>query len=273
ALENARLFEETQRRESEAKTLSDGLTLLNQAARALHRTLEVDAMLDGALTELARSFAANGALVHLLNEDGSLSRSVGHWVSGGPHPGDPGRLGGIRDHVRRTRAPLLLRDVTRHPEFVHPANVAHGVRSIAAFPIVGQRERVLGVLVLYYTTAQALGDTETRLLTSYADQLATALENVGLYEETQTQRVRLGQDHRVHADAERRDARASSEPDEDRLRLLRHPPAPHAPGGHQVDAGARGADAAGPRGSRKLHRGRPRRRRAADRSRERPARR
>ena len=193
ALENARLFEETQRRESEAKTLSDGLTLLNQAARALHRTLEVDAMLDGALTELARSFAANGALVHLLSEDGSLSRSVGHWVSGGPHPGDPGRLGGIRDHVRRTRAPLLLRDVTRHPEFVHPANVAHGVRSIAAFPIVGQRERVLGVLVLYYTTPQALGDTETRLLTSYADQLATALENVGLYEETQTQRVRLAQ--------------------------------------------------------------------------------
>src|SRR5437667_362754 len=184
ALENARLFEETQRRESEAKTLSDGLTLLNQAARALHRTLEVDAMLDGALTELARSFAANGALVHLLNEDGSLSRSVGHWVSGGPHPGDPGRLGGIRDHGRRTRAPLLLRDVTRHPEFVHPANVAHGVRSIAAFPIVGQRERVLGVLVLYYTTPQALGDTETRLLTSYADQLATAPEDVGLYEET-----------------------------------------------------------------------------------------
>src|SRR3989441_3545600 len=193
ALENARLFEETQRREGEAKTLSDGLALLNQAARALHRTLEVDAMLDGALTELARSFAANGALVHLLSEDGSLSRSVGHWVSGGPHPGDPGRLGGIRDHVRRTRAPLLLRDVTRHPEVVHPANVAHGVRSIAAFPIVGQRERVLGVLVLYYTTAQALGDTETRLLTSYADQLATALENVGLYEETQTQRVRLAQ--------------------------------------------------------------------------------
>src|SRR5436309_1548017 len=43
ALQNARLFEETQRREREAQTLSDGLVLLNQAARALHRTLEVDA--------------------------------------------------------------------------------------------------------------------------------------------------------------------------------------------------------------------------------------
>src|SRR6185369_17067257 len=50
-----------------------------------------------------------------------------------------------------------------------------------------------GVLVLYYTTAQAFGETATRLLASYADQLAKALENAGLYEETQTQRVRLAQ--------------------------------------------------------------------------------
>jgi PAS domain S-box-containing protein len=86
-----------------------------------------------------------------------------------------------------------LRDVTKHPDFVHPANLAHGVRSIAAFPIVGQRERVLGILLLYYTTPQSFPDTETRLLASYADQLATALENAGLYEETQTQRGRLTQ--------------------------------------------------------------------------------
>ncbi len=185
--------EEMRRREGEAKTLSDGLALLNQAARALHRTLEVDAMLDGALKELAKAYGASGALLHLLADDGTLSRSVGHWVSTGPRPGDPSRLGGLSDHVRRTRAPLLLRDVTKHPDFVHPANLAHGVRSIAAYPIVGQNERVLGVLVLYYPTSQAFGEIETRLLSSYADQLATALENAGLYEETQTQRVRLAQ--------------------------------------------------------------------------------
>jgi PAS domain S-box-containing protein len=200
ALEESRLYAEARAREAEttrlygeAKTLSDGLALLNQAARALHRTLDVDAMLDDALKELAKAFAASGALLHLLADDGSLSRSVGHWVSTGQRPGDPSRLGGLSDQVRRTRAPLLIRDVTKHPEFVHPANLAHGVRSIAAYPIVGQNERVLGVLVLYYTTAQAFGETETRLLASYADQLAKALENAGLYEETQTQRVRLAQ--------------------------------------------------------------------------------
>jgi len=200
ALEESRLYAEARAREAEttrlygeAKTLSDGLALLNQAARALHRTLDVDAILDEALKELAKAFSAGGALLHLLADDGSLSRSVGHWVSSGQRPGDPSRLGRLSDHVRRARAPLLIRDAARHPEFVHPANLAHGVQSIAAYPIVGQNERVLGVLVLYYTTAQAFGDTETRLLVSYADQLAKALENAGLYEETQTQRVRLAQ--------------------------------------------------------------------------------
>ena len=200
ALEESRLYAQARAREAEttrlygeAKTLSDGLGLLNQAARALHRTLDVDAMLDDALKELAKAFAASGALLHLLADDGSLSRSVGHWVSTGQRPGDPSRLGGLSDHVRRTRAPLLIRDVTKQPEMVHPANLDHGVRSIAAYPIVGQNERVLGVLVLYYTAAQAFGETATRLLASYADQLAKALENAGLYEETQTQRVRLAQ--------------------------------------------------------------------------------
>jgi PAS domain S-box-containing protein len=200
ALEESRLYAQARAREAEttrlygeAKTLSDGLGLLNQAARALHRTLDVDAMLDDALKELAKAFAASGALLHLLADDGSLSRSVGHWVSTGQRPGDPSRLGGLSDHVRRTRAPLLIRDVTKQPEMVHPANLDHGVCSIAAYPIVGQNERVLGVLVLYYTTAQAFGETATRLLASYADQLAKALENAGLYEETQTQRVRLAQ--------------------------------------------------------------------------------
>ena len=200
ALEESRLYAQARAREAEttrlygeAKTLSDGLGLLNQAARALHRTLDVDAMLDDALKELAKAFGASGALLHLLADDGSLSRSVGHWVSTGERPGDPSRLGGLSDHVRRTRAPLLIRDVTKQPEMVHPANLDHGVCSIAAYPIVGQNERVLGVLVLYYTAAQAFGETATRLLASYADQLAKALENAGLYEETQTQRVRLAQ--------------------------------------------------------------------------------
>ena len=193
ALENARLFEETRTREREAKTLSEGLTLLNQASRALHRTLEVDTMLAGALEALAAAFGADGALVNLFVGDGTFVRSVGRWMKDIAAPANPVRPGGITRLVLNTRAPVLVRDTAARPDVVNPDNVARGVKSIAAFPVLGQQQRALGVLVLYYKVPQVFRETEVRLLTSYADQLATALENAQLYEQTQTQQVRLAQ--------------------------------------------------------------------------------
>ena len=93
ALQNARHFEETRRREREAKTLSDGLVLLNQAARALHRTLEVDAMLDGALRELAQAFAPAARSCTSWPRTGA---SAGASVTGCPtaSPAIPGGVAG-----------------------------------------------------------------------------------------------------------------------------------------------------------------------------------
>lgn len=193
ALEESRLYAETRAREQEASTLSRGLALLNQATRALQRTLEVDRMLVGALDELARAFGADAALVNLFAADGSVLRSVGHWLSEEQRRALHARRGGITAHVRETRQPLLIRDVEERRDMVHPENFTRGVKSIAALPVIGQQGRALGVLLLYYKTPQLFPDTVVRLLTSYADQLAAALENAQIYEEAQTQRVRLAQ--------------------------------------------------------------------------------
>lgn len=193
AFENVRLLEETRRREQEASTLSRGLALLNQATRALQRTLEVDRMLTGALEELARAFAADAALVNLFAADGSVQRSVGHWLSEAQRRELHARRTGLTAHVRQTREPLLIHDIEERREMVHPENFSRGVKSIAALPVIGQQGRVLGVLILYYKTPQLFQGAVVRLLTSYADQLATALENAQVYEEAETQRVRLGQ--------------------------------------------------------------------------------
>ncbi len=193
AFENIRLLEETRRREQEASTLSRGLALLNQATRALQRTLDIDRMLTGALEELARAFGADSAVINLLDAEGGVLRSVGHWLSEEQRRALHARRGGVTAHVRDTRQPLLIRDLEERREMVHPENFARGVQSIAGLPVVGQQRRVLGVLLLYYRTPQLFPDTVVRLLTSYADQLATALENAQVYEEAQTQRVRLAQ--------------------------------------------------------------------------------
>jgi len=193
ALQNARLFEETRAREREAKTLSDGLALLNQASRALHRTLEVDKMLTGALDDLAKAFGASGAVVNIFDAAGTQQRSVGYWLPGVEGRAHPARKHGISQAVRTARAPMLIADIGARRDIVHPENFVRGVKAIAAFPIVGQGAHVLGALLLYYTTTQKFPDGEVRLLASYADQLGTALENAQLYEQTQTQQVRLAQ--------------------------------------------------------------------------------
>jgi PAS domain S-box-containing protein len=52
---------------------------------------------------------------------------------------------------------------------------------------------MLGVLILCYTSPQTFPEREVSLLTAYADQLATALDNAQLYAETRAQQTRLAQ--------------------------------------------------------------------------------
>jgi PAS domain S-box-containing protein len=191
ALEEARLYAETQAREQEATKLATGLSLLNQASRALYRTLDVDGVLRGALDELAQAFGAGAVLVVQVDERGDVVRRVGRWLSDEHGRDVVTRQRGLTQIVRDARKPIVLHDVSRHADIVQPAHLKHGVRSLMAVPLVGQGDRVLGVLYLYYTTPQAFPGSEVSLLTAYAAQLATALENAQLYEEAQSQRTRL----------------------------------------------------------------------------------
>ncbi len=191
ALEEARLYAEAQAREQEAMKLATGLTLLNQASRALYRTLDVDGVLRGALDELAQAFGAGAVLVVQLDENGEVIRRIGRWLSDEHGRDVVTRQRGLTQLVRDARKPIVLHDVWKHSDIVQPAHLKHGVRSLVAVPLVGQGDRVLGVLYLYYTQPQAFPGSEVSLLTAYAGQLATALENAQLYEEAQSQRTRL----------------------------------------------------------------------------------
>jgi signal transduction histidine kinase len=192
-VENARLYTEARTREQEATRLVRGLTLLNRASRALYRTLDVDTVLNEALEDLASTFGAGSVRVDLFAESGARARTLGRWLSEA-HGRDvtAGARGGVTRVIRETDRPLVLPDIRERPDVVNPAHFAHGVRSLAALPLAGQRGRVLGVLFLYFTEPQSFPEAEVHLLTAYAGQLAIALENAQLYEEAQAQRTRLG---------------------------------------------------------------------------------
>lgn len=174
--------------------LSAGLALLHEVSRALHASLELERVVPRALDELGRAFGVDAAVVSVLDEQGAPARTLGRLLSEG-HARDLRfrATGGIGQIVRESRAPVVLPDIAARPDVVHPAHFAHGVRSLAAFPVRGRDGTVLAVLFLYYRAPQAFPPDLVRLLGAFADQLAAAFENARLYEAARTQERRLEQ--------------------------------------------------------------------------------
>jgi signal transduction histidine kinase/CheY-like chemotaxis protein/transcriptional regulator with GAF, ATPase, and Fis domain len=161
-------------------------TLLNEAARTLHGTLDVRRRLPDALASLGGTFGAVGAAV-AIDRAGEAAADVVHW-------------GAWSDLAARALAPMLvarqeplvLGEGAASLDFLPPELRRLGVIGLGAFPVLG-RSRRLGWLLLVFATPRAISELEARLLAAYADQLAMALENATLFEDAANQRTTLEQ--------------------------------------------------------------------------------
>jgi signal transduction histidine kinase/DNA-binding response OmpR family regulator/HAMP domain-containing protein len=199
ALENARLFEQTQ----------VSLQETNRLYQASRRISAADSMpnLADALVEMAAIDTIDRAILLLLdNPDDPVedrwTEIVGSWMR---DPNDPvmARFShGARMHT--SQPPLttieeveaagnVFADLehARIQEEVREANMALGVKSLAIFPLITSR-RTIGWLVLHATRQpNAFSEGAIRFYRTLADQAATALESLRLLEQTQIRARRL----------------------------------------------------------------------------------
>ncbi len=180
AIENARLYSVTRQNLA-------GAALLNEAARTLHRTLDVKRLLPDAAGTLGQTFGASHVGIVLFDEPGAGASAVISW---GAWPETAVRV--LAEPLRRREAPLLVPDTAARPDLATIELLGPEAQGLAAFPVRG-RSRVLGGLVLRFAGPRALSEAETRLLAAYADQLAMALDNAVLFEEAENQKTRLEQ--------------------------------------------------------------------------------
>src|SRR5215813_1576413 len=96
AIENARLYTETQDNLAAA-------ALLNEAARRLHRTLDARRLLPDALAGLGQTFNAEGVAVILFDDGAAGHGTVIRW---GTMPEEAMRA--LAEPLRRREAPLLV---------------------------------------------------------------------------------------------------------------------------------------------------------------------
>ncbi|MBC7263179.1 MAG: GAF domain-containing protein [Chloroflexi bacterium] len=175
AIQNARLYEQEQRRATQLRTVSE-------VAKDVTSLLELDILLYRVVDLLARTFGyhyANILLVDPGTQELVLRASAGQ--KGGAAPGIRLKVGerGITGWVAGSGQPLLVNDVDKEPRYYFVEEMKE-TRSELAVPIK-LREEVIGVLDVQSAQLGAFGAGDLEILQTLADQVAIAIENARLY--------------------------------------------------------------------------------------------
>ncbi len=183
ALENARLYEETQRRALEQKTL-------REATLALTTALDRDEVIERILAQLQEVVPYDTASVQLLRDD-RLEIAGGRGF-----PNLPDLLGlsfpvdgdNPNSQVVRTHAPFIVADGPAvYEEFRHEPHAQACIRSWLGVPMLVS-ERLVGMIALDKREPGFYTQEHARLAEAFAAQAAVAVENSRLFQAEREQR-------------------------------------------------------------------------------------
>ncbi len=180
ALENARLHAESRRRARQLEAVS-------QVSHRVASILEVDALIVQVVHLIRETFGHYQA--HIFLVDGRAQEIVLRECSG---PADEAlkrrglrlKIGveGITGWVAASGEALICNDVSQEPRY-HPDELLPGTRSELAVPLrLG--DVVVGVLDVQSEHLEAFHEDDCRAFQILADQVAIAVENANLFEQT-----------------------------------------------------------------------------------------
>ncbi len=186
ALENARLFQETQTALSETQTLY-GIT------RAATRSFELEEILDDMLSQVLMAVGFHTGLITILDDEKNQLELAAHQnlppqiLSAFQKQG----LQGTLCHLTFQRqAPIFIEDLSSAPVSI-PQSVLEGprragFRSYQGIPLIS-KGLPLGTLCLF-NLQPSLGPAQASLLQASSQQISIAIENSRLYRQEQRRR-------------------------------------------------------------------------------------
>lgn len=161
------------------------LATSSEVSRRLSTILNREELVHAVVEQVQESFGYYHAHIYLLQGDtlvmaggtgeaGALMLANGHTVPRGR---------GLVGRAAENNEPVLVTDTSQDPDWL-PNDLLPDTRSEVALPIsVGNR--VLGVLDVQHNVAEGLDQEDVDSLQSIANQVASALQNVDQYENTQ----------------------------------------------------------------------------------------
>lgn len=176
ALDNVRLFTETQRRVTE-------LNALNNISQAVSTELDLETLLNVIGDQVRTIFDVQSTYIAMYDRETEMI-SLPYMVADNQRVSvEPIRFGeGITSHIIRQRAPLILNENTAQAlEKLGAKEVGKPARSYLGVPIfVG--EQVTGVISIQSTEREGLfDDSNVRLMETIAATVGATIQNAQLY--------------------------------------------------------------------------------------------
>lgn len=184
AIENVRLFDETNRLLAESMQQAEELKTVNTVSQALSSELELDALINLVGTQIQKIFSADVAYVALLNKETGYIEFPFNFGE----EADKIEFGeGLTSQVIKTGEPLLINQDEDWQKTEKRIGVVKS-KSYLGVPITLGNE-VIGVIsVQSKKWANMYGEKDVRLLSTIAGNVGVAIQNANLFNEVERQK-------------------------------------------------------------------------------------
>ncbi len=175
---NAQLYQQT---DEQLHQKVRELTTLQQVSKRIAEQLNLEEVLKLIVAKAVELAHADRADIFRYGSDDQLELAASY---GGPGHGE---ISPIVVQAVREAKPLAVLNAfsdTRFPELARVA-AEEGFFSLFCMPLRVRQQRIIGAICLYTREARHFDYEQVRLLSTFADEAAIAIENARLYEESQ----------------------------------------------------------------------------------------
>lgn len=189
ALENARLFDETQHLLKETEQRNAELAIINTVQQGLASKLEFQGVIDSVGEKMREVFPGQSVGINLLDKTRNVIQSKYIFENGKRYPEAEFPFGqGLSSKVITSRKPLIINSdaarISSELGAVYPADQSNPL-SWLGIPIIVGEEATGNIVLQDWEHENAYSDSIVRLVQTLASSLGVSLENARLFDETQ----------------------------------------------------------------------------------------
>jgi PAS domain S-box-containing protein len=188
AIKNARLFEETQEHVARLERQTRDMTLVHEISRMISTSLDLTHILETTVKQVVAVFGADHSGIMLLDPQRKQGRIVAEYPpSGAVEEVFPiaGYL--AAEQIIAEREPLMIEDVHADPRMAAVGGLMQelDIYSMLIVPLIVKGETIGSIGLDAIGHSRRFNEREITLAQTIANQVAYALENARLYQETQ----------------------------------------------------------------------------------------